>query len=128
MELLLDTHSLLWFIYGSPKLSEGARELIENTDNKAFVSIASLWEMAIKISKGNLSIDFPLEHFISDQVQANGITLLEIKPPHLAKVIEIPFHHKDPFDRLIIAQSMVEDFPVVGNDGRFDDYEIQRLW
>jgi len=128
MKLLLDTHSFLWFIGGSSKLSVNARMLIENVTNQSVLSMASLWEMAIQVSSGKLNLVQPFETFIPQQMSLNGIGLLEILFPHTLVVATLPFHHRDPFDRLIIAQAMVEQIPIVSCDTKFDEYAITRLW
>lgn len=128
MKLLLDTHSFLWFIAGSSHLSTQAQALIESDENQAFLSVASLWEMAIKVSLGKLSLDQPFEPFIARQLDLNGIEILGINLAHTAAVAGMPFHHRDPFDRLIIAQSQIERMPVVSGDPALDQYLITRLW
>ncbi|MBU1615983.1 type II toxin-antitoxin system VapC family toxin [bacterium] len=128
MKLLLDTHSFLWFISGSPKLGTTARTLIENVFNQPFLSVASLWEMAIKVSLGKLKLDQPFERLIPYQLKLNGIDLLEIKIQHTAIVSKLPFHHRDPFDRLLVAQAMVGQMPIVSADTTLDAYTITRMW
>ncbi len=128
MNLLLDTHSFLWFIDDNPKLSANARKLIESAGNRIFLSTASLWEMAIKFSLGKLTLAQPFEAFIPQQLSLNRIELLHITISHTAAVSVLPFHHRDPFDRLLIAQAQIESMPVVGNDVAFDAYSITRLW
>ena len=128
MKLLLDTHSFLWFISGHSELSHDARQLIENPANQRFMSLASIWEMAIKVSIGKLTLAQPFGILIPQQMEINGIELLEIKMEHLAKIVDLPLHHRDPFDRLIIAQAMIEDISIVGTDSTFDAYPITRLW
>lgn len=128
MTVLMDTHSFIWFVDGSSQLSVQARTLIEDPANDKFLSIASIWEMAIKISLGKLSIAQPFEQFIPHQLQINGFEMLEIKFDHIAKVSNLPFHHRDPFDRLLIAQGLVEQIPIISVDSVFDTYSVQRLW
>jgi PIN domain nuclease of toxin-antitoxin system len=128
MKLLLDTHAFLWFIIGSPNLSDTARALIEDAANERFLSVASLWEMAIKVSIGKLSLSSTFDVLIPQQLSLNGIALLNIEVAHAAIVATLPFHHRDPFDRLLIAQAMVEKMPVVSIDAAFDTYGITRLW
>lgn len=128
MRLLLDTHSFLWFINGSPQISTNARTLIEDASNQPLLSAASLWEMAIKLSLGKLSLAQPFEVLIPQQMRLNGIKLLGIEIEHTAAVSKLPFHHRDPFDRLLIAQAMVEQIPIVSADTAFDTYSIKRLW
>jgi PIN domain nuclease of toxin-antitoxin system len=128
VRLLLDTHSFLWFINGSPQISTNARTLIEDASNQPLLSAASLWEMAIKLSLGKLSLAQPFEVLIPQQMRLNGIKLLGIEIEHTAAVSKLPFHHRDPFDRLLIAQAMVEQMPIVSADMAFDTYSIKRLW
>lgn len=128
MRLLLDTHAFLWFIMGSANLSANARALIEDQVNESFLSVASLWEMAIKMSLGKLTLSAPLDTLIPQQLSLNGIELLGIQVAHAAAVSTLPFHHRDPFDRLLIAQAIVEGTPVVSADAAFDAYPVQRLW
>jgi PIN domain nuclease of toxin-antitoxin system len=128
MNILVDTHSFLWFIAGSSQLSSRARSLIEDPANQPFLSVASLWEMAIKVSLGRLSIGPPFEAFITQQLELNGVELLPIQARHVAVVATLPFHHRDPFDRLLIAQAQVEQMPLLGVDSAFDAYAITRLW
>jgi PIN domain nuclease of toxin-antitoxin system len=128
MRLLLDTHSFLWFIGGDDRLSLTARALIEDTTNGVFLSITSLWEMAIKISLGRLQLSQPFETFIPQQLGLNRIGMLGITISHTAQVAILPFHHRDPFDRLLIAQALVEQMPIVGRDPEFDAYGITRMW
>ena len=112
MNILLDTHILLWSIQDSPKLSKKIRNVILSAD-RIFVSIASLWECAIKIGSKKLEID--LEKLIKS-IEESGYEILPIKLAHLLKLIELPMHHKDPFDRLLIAQSMTEPLLLQSHD------------
>ena len=128
MKLILDTHSFLYFIDGNPKLSSTARSLIEDLSNEKFISKASLWEMAIKVSLGKLTLTDKFESIIPQQITNNGFDLLNIEVSHVVVVANLPFHHRDPFDRLLIAQSITERYPVVSADGQFDTYGIKRLW
>jgi PIN domain nuclease of toxin-antitoxin system len=128
MNLLLDTHAFLWFIDGNAKLSPRARELIEDQGNAKLVSVASLWEMGIKISLGRLNLAQPFEELIPKQMELNGFGLLPLRIPHIAKVIPLLFHHRDPFDRLIVAQCLAEDLSLVSLDPVFDKYSVRRLW
>jgi len=128
MRVLLDTQAFLWFITDDSKLSVSARSLIENPDNERLFSIASLWETAIKMSLGKLELEKPFEELIPRQLELNDIDVLAIEIEQLKKVAALPFHHRDPFDRLIIVQSLVEQLPIVSSDTKFDDYGIERLW
>jgi PIN domain nuclease of toxin-antitoxin system len=128
VNLLLDTHSFIWFVEDSPSLSAQARALIEEPTNAVFFSMASVWEMAIKISLGKLHLSQPFDLFIPNQLLLNDITILDITINHTLRVATLPFHHRDPFDRLLIAQSLVERMPCVSIDSVFDAYSVHRLW
>ncbi len=128
MTHLLDTHTFLWFINDDAQLSPTAKSLIEDSTNVIFLSVASLWEMAIKFSIGKLAVPSPFTTFIDEQLSVNNFALLNITTTHVGIVASLPFHHRDPFDRLIIAQSQSERFPIIGADAVFDTYGIQRLW
>ena len=128
MKLLLDTHSFLWFIDGNPRLSATARQLIEDPANERLVSIASLWEMAIKASIGRLTFAQPFATLMLDQLQRNSMQVLDITLTHTAYVATLPFHHRDPFDRMLIVQALVETIPIISVDSVFDAYGVTRLW
>lgn len=128
MNLLLDTHTLLWFVLGDAQLSVAARQLIEDETNPKFVSPAAYWEIAIKISIGKYALNEPYEIFIDRAIRQNGFLTLPIEPRHTALLINMPFYHRDPFDRLIIAQAVVEGLAIVSADPVFDAYSVQRLW
>lgn len=128
MKLLLDTQALLWFVLGDASLSATARQLIEDAANSKHVSPASYWELAIKISIGKYVLHEPFETFIDRAIRQNGFQILPIEPRHTAALINLPFHHRDPFDRLIVAQAIVENLILVSADPAFDAYSIQRLW
>ena len=128
MKVLLDTQALLWFLLADSRLSENARESIVSTDALVFVSPASIWEIAIKISLGKYSLPEPFISFWERQMQINDFTFLPISVAQTARIVDLPFHHRDPFDRLIIAQALVEGIPVVSIDSIFDHYGVERIW
>jgi PIN domain nuclease of toxin-antitoxin system len=128
MKSLLDTHTLLWFIAGSASLSAYARTLIEDAANEKFVSIVSIWETAIKVSIGKMSLSAPFDVLFPHQLQINGFELLPVKVEHISFITTLPFHHRDPFDRLLIAQAIEEKMTLVSVDEVFDDYGVTRLW
>ena len=128
MSLLLDTHALLWFLLDDPRLSSTAREAIAGHPEAVRVSPASHWEIAIKISLGKYELPMAFAEFWERQLAVNDFTILPITIAHTAKVAGLPFHHRDPFDRLLIAQALQEDLPIVGNDGAFDAYGVKRIW
>ncbi len=122
MKILLDTHILLWYLWGDKSLSEKVKELISNPQNIKLFSIVSLWEIAIKNSIGKLDLNGKLEDLIPEQ-----IVILPIFPAHVYQVQKLPFHHKDPFDRILIAQAMVEGIPLVSDDDNFKYYEVSMI-
>jgi PIN domain nuclease of toxin-antitoxin system len=128
MRALLDTNSFLWFIGGSDKLSIDARNFIADIDNQLVLSSASLWEIAIKASLGKLDLLQPFNQLIPQQLEQNDITILPIEISHLTKVINLPFHHRDPFDRLILAQALTEELPIVSPDALFSQYSVSLVW
>lgn len=127
MKLLLDTHTFLRFIDDNPRLSSSAKSLLES-DAELLLSAASLWEIAIKISVGKLTLARPFGVFIREQLTLNSIKRLPIRLKHLDVVSTLAFPHRDPFDRLLIAQAMAESLPLVSADVAFDFYPIERLW
>jgi PIN domain nuclease of toxin-antitoxin system len=127
MRLLLDTHAFLWFIDDSPRLSTRAKTLLES-DAELLLSAASLWEIAIKVSLGKLTLAQSFDTFLPEQLTKNAVEVLPISLAHLAAVAALPFRHRDPFDRLLIAQASVERAPVVSADAAFDAYAVQRIW
>lgn len=128
MRLLLDTHTFLWFIDGNPKLHAHTREKIEELTNERLLSIASLWEMSIKNSLGKLTVPLPFTKLTSEHIYGNSIKMLHIVPEHLDVLRTLPFHHRDPFDRLIIAQGLSEDITILSREVIFDDYQAKRFW
>ena len=124
MQVLLDTHALIWFFSGNEKLNGTARNLIEDINNIKYISVASVWEMAIKQSQGKLTLSVSLEHYIAEKLQLEDFNLLQIKLSHLNLVCQLPFYHKDPFDRLLIAQSIVENIYIISQDSIFNLYPI----
>lgn len=131
MNLLSDTHTFPWFVGGSSQLSLTARQLIEDPKNTNWLSIASLWEMAIKFSLGKLeqlASEKPFAEHIADLLAENAYQVLSIRQSHVTHVVKLPFHHRDPFDRLLVAQSQIEAMPILSADRLLDPYGIQRLW
>ena len=128
MRLLLDTHAFIWYTTDSSRLTATGRSLIDNGENDILLSTASVWEMAIKHSIGRLTFSMPFMEFIKQQIAVNRIDILEITFDHIEVVASLPLHHRDPFDRLIIAQSMAEQIPVLSRDAFFGAYAIARVW
>ena len=125
---MLDTQAFIWFVTDNPNLSLVAKELIEKADNQKFLSMASVWEMAIKQSIGKQRFSLPLREFIDQQLKINNTEILPIELNHIEIVGNLPLYHRDPFDRPIIAQAIVEKMTFVSSDSAFDAYSIQRRW
>lgn len=130
MRLLLDSHTLLWYVLGDERLSDTARDLIGDTDNEILMSPATYWEIAIKVSLGKLALHAPYEELMTLCLDRYAFRILPIEPAHTARLVALPHppEHKDPFDRLLVAQAMAESVPLVSNDRALDAYPIQRLW
>jgi PIN domain nuclease of toxin-antitoxin system len=128
VRLLLDTHVFLWWVAASAKVSRKARTAIASARNECYVSVASGWEIAIKVSLGKLRIEGALDRFLPEQLAANGFRPLPIDLKHAARVAILPFHHRDPFDRLLVAQALEEDLAVVTADPSFARYGMKRVW
>jgi len=128
VRLLVDTHAFLWFVAGDSRLSARAKRRIENHENDRFLSVASIWEMAIKNSIGKLTLSISLDALVDEGAVRNGFALLDIRPDHAMAVTHLPFHHRDPFDRLLIAQALVERLTIVSSDAVLDAYPVKRVW
>lgn len=128
MRLLLDTHAFLWFINGDESLSRRTRLLIQEAGNDILISIATLWEIAIKNSLNKLELSQPFEVLIPRELSNNEFTQLPITVDHLIQLGNLPLHHRDPFDRLLIAQSLYEQVPLISKDNEFDKYGLERIW
>ena len=127
MKLLLDTHTFIWFINGDERLSTKAKKEILKSSNSKFISMASIWEMAIKTSLGKLRINYPFEE-VFNQIEENGFESLSIIFDHTLLVSQLEFHHRDPFDRLIIAQAISENMKIISNDRNFQNYQVKMVW
>jgi PIN domain nuclease of toxin-antitoxin system len=127
VNLLIDTHAMLWFVAGDERLSQKARQAIEDPGCTSYISVASWWEIAIKCSLGKLRLDSPFEAFMAERIE-EGFRVLSLETQHLPALATLPFHHRDPFDRLIICQAMAENMPVCTGDSHFADYGIQQVW
>ena len=128
MRLLLDTHALYWYVEDHPQLSKSAQQLIQDASNEILISPASYWEMAIKISIGKWRLNDPYEKFLDIAINSYGFEILPILPTHTQEVVGLPFHHRDPFDRLLVSQAIAERIPIVSSDSNFDRYSVTRLW
>jgi PIN domain nuclease of toxin-antitoxin system len=128
MNVLLDTQAVLWFLKDDSRLSPDSRMAIEGSANLKFVSVASGWEMAIKNSLGKLQLPLPYKELFPGHLEREGFQILPIKSRHLHVLLDMPRHHGDPFDRMLVAQALSEDLTVIGNDVAFDAYGVRRIW
>lgn len=128
MRLLLDTHAFLWFVSGDDRLSSEARCHIEHPEHDAYLSVASVWEMAIKISLGRLSLQGAIAEFVVHYTTECRMGILDISVRHAAAVASMPWCHRDPFDRLLAAQCSVDQLTLVTADTAFDAYGVPRIW
>ncbi|MGH1396757.1 MAG: type II toxin-antitoxin system VapC family toxin [Trichormus sp.] len=128
MKLLLDTHVLIWSVGEPKKLSDNVRTLLMDTNNSWLVSIASIWELQIKYQLGKLNLHLSLDNLIETQKQVNNLKILPIELEHIYTLNGLQNHHRDPFDRILIAQSIFEKIPLLSVDTVFDLYPIQRIW
>jgi PIN domain nuclease of toxin-antitoxin system len=127
VKLLLDTHAFLWFVTGDARLSRAARRALEAADNELILSAASVWEMAIKASLGRLTLPGSVEEYVAEKVES-GFGVLSVDWTHAAAVERLPPHHGDPFDRLLAAQALAEDLPLVTGDRVFGAYGVKVVW
>ena len=127
-KILLDTHTFLWWVDDSPRLSENALELIRHIEHECFFSLVSSWEIAIKASIGKLKLACPVKEYIPQHLAANHFLELPISFRHISEVESLEFHHRDPFDRLLAAQALTEDMTLVSADRIFDRYGVKRVW
>jgi PIN domain nuclease of toxin-antitoxin system len=126
MRQILDTHTFIWFIMGDPRITGNVRSQIEMNEN--VLSIISVWEIAIKHSIGKLNLNSSFADFVEQQIIMTDIQLITIKIDHVLAVSQLPLHHRDPFDRILIAQAIAENIPILSADAIFDTYPVQRLW
>ena len=128
MRILLDTHVFLWWVEGDRALPVKARAALANRNNECLLSLASVWELAIKAGLGKLKLALPVQRYVVENVAANGFGMLDIRMTHVGRVESLATHHGDPFDRLLIAQALEEKLPVVTADPIFRKYGVDRIW
>jgi PIN domain nuclease of toxin-antitoxin system len=128
VKLLLDTHAFLWWIGDDARLSGPAREAIADPGNDVSFSVASAWELAIKTAVGRFEAEGELGPFLEEQVQRNAFRVLPVKLEHAVSVSSLPAHHRDPFDRLLVAQAAVESMTLVSRDPQLRKYDVPTLW
>ena len=128
MKFLLDTHVLLWWAEDHPRLSDTVRAALSEAENELYFSAASGWEIAIKAGLGKLEIEGNPKHFLFRQLAMNDINELSVTISHAAHVFNLPMHHKDPFDRLLIAQAQLEGLTILSNDAKLRLYQVAVRW
>jgi PIN domain nuclease of toxin-antitoxin system len=128
VNLLLDSHTLLWFLDDDTQLVPTAKAMIEDPANRKLVSVATRWEIAIKVGLKKLDLGEPATTFLPRELATNRFEVLEIQLAHATFVETLPPHHKDPFDRLLVAQALLEKLPLVSADAMLDQYGVIRLW
>ena len=128
MKILLDTHAFLWWITDDQKLSSRAREVISDAENELFFSAASGWEISIKVQLGRLKLPEEPERFIPEQLRMNFIRSLPIQMRHALFVSALPHHHRDPFDRILVAQAQLEEMSILSADLQMSRYQVELIW
>ncbi|MEH2043489.1 type II toxin-antitoxin system VapC family toxin [Nostoc sp.] len=128
MRALLDTHAFIWWVTNDPQLSANARNVIADSDNILFLSVVSAWEIVIKNKLGKLNLPEPVEEYIPSRLAINRFESLPIQMSHVLQVASLPSIHRDPFDRILIAQSQVENLPIVTIDQKITQYLVQTIW
>lgn len=128
MQLLLDTHTFLWWVMDDARLSANAKSLLANNENSCYVSTISAWELVIKSALGKIKLAKPAVALFIEQTQASGFKQLDCQLAHIGLLESLPMHHRDPFDRLLIAQAQAEKLHLISADTAFDRYKIERLW
>lgn len=128
MRVLVDTHVFLWWVEGDRALPAKVRATLASQENECLISVVSAWELAIKASLGKLKLTLPVERYVVEHVAANGFRMLDIRMAHVGRVETLDSHHGDPFDRLLIAQALEEEIPMVTADPVFRKYGVKRIW
>ena len=128
MKYLLDTHTFLWWNLGDSQLSEKAQEIIADGENEIYLSSASAWEIAIKVAKGRLVLPEEPAKYIANRISLHRFQALPIEISHATKIYELPNHHADPFDRLLVAQSQLESVPLITKDNLINLYDVETIW
>lgn len=127
MRILLDTHAWLWWIAKPSRLGPLALALISSGDNEVYLSAASSWEIAIKVRLGRLTLPEPPDRFVPSRMERDRLQALPVTHAHALEVAHLPLHHRDPFDRILVAQSRIENFPLLTSDPAMSGYEVELL-
>jgi PIN domain nuclease of toxin-antitoxin system len=128
MRALLDTHAFIWWVTDDPQLSSTSRTIIADSGNILFLSVASVWEIVIKTKSGKLTLPEPVEEYIPNRLTLNRFESLDIQMTHTLQITTLPNIHRDPFDRILIAQSQVENLPIVTIDQKIAQYSVEIIW
>jgi len=128
VKILLDTHAFLWLVTDAPELSETAKQVFLDKANEIVLSAVSGFEIAVKYSLGKLELSEPPEVFIQNRIFKNELSVLPVTLQHTLKLSDLPFHHRDPFDRLLITQAMTENLPILTRDPLFSEYSVVTVW
>lgn len=128
MRLLVDTHAMLWWLRDDPRLSARARGVLKDGRNRLLWSLASSWEIAVKLSIGKLEIDRPVHRLYASLVTDQGVEMLAISHDHCARVADLPLHHRDPFDRMLVAQAQVAGVAILTADSKLAAYDVETIW
>ena len=128
MNILLDSHTLIWSSQNSPQLSSSAIKILEDRNNLLFLSLVSVWEIQIKVQLGKLNLDISLAEIVKDQTKINDVQILPLKLSHIWTLDTLPYYHKNPFDRLLISQAITENLIILGIDSVFDSSPVQKIW
>lgn len=128
MRILLDTHAMLWWLRADSRLSKRARNVINDGRNELLWSVASSWEIAVKVSIGKLELDKPIHRLFAEIIGGQGAKLLSVSHEHCSLLADLPLHHRDPFDRMLVVQARVEKAPILTADSKFSAYDVEILW
>jgi PIN domain nuclease of toxin-antitoxin system len=128
VKALLETHTFLWWITDNPRLSNKVREVVADGRNELFFSVASGWEIAIKAGLGRLQVPGDLERFLTEQLSKNAIRVLPVYLGHALRTYTLPDHHRDPFDRLLVSQALLERLPILSTDPQISRYPVETIW
>ena len=128
MKVLLDTHAFLWAITEDSRLSQTARRVFTSAENEILISVASIWEILVKAEAGKLPFPRPSGSYLRTQLKKTSVRVLPILLPHVLRIEDLPIHHRDPFDRIILAQAIEERLPLMSADEKFRLYPVELLW
>lgn len=128
MRVLLDVHAFIWWNTDDSRLSASARSVMEDDATEIFVSVGSIWEVAIKVAKGRLELPVDIDRYVDERLAANEWRSLSIDRRHVIRAAALPTIHRDPFDRMLVAQSQLEDLPIITTDAAITRYDVETIW